>query len=458
MLDFSFEPYRQEMIETLKDFIKIESVKSAGQPNMPYGKGIFDAIMYVQSTAERLDLECVNLFGHMAYVDYGEGDEMLGILTHLDVVPKGEGWTVPAFEGVEKDGRIYGRGAIDNKGPAIAALYALKALSDNCAQLGKKVRLIFGADEESGWADMDFYKQHEQWPDVAFSPDGEYPVINSEKGLMHIQLKLSAEPVTEGVCVTSMSAGTRVNVVPNKADCFIKAPLSVIQKSLGTYACPIGAQLSCEDAGEGLVHIMAAGKSAHGSRPDQGVNAAASLLKYLGTLPLCAGALSEGLYDLSTQIGIYVNGEPLGLDMSDESGRLTFNLGTVSLSGNMLKAGLDIRYPKSMNPEQIKEKLQNGFSRFEISYPHSLGAHFVPEDSELVTKLKEAYTEITGEEAYCFSIGGATYARAFENAVTFGPVFPGQPSVEHGPDEYIEIETLIKNAQIIANAVIKLCE
>ncbi len=457
MLDFSFEPYRHEMIETLKDFIKIESVKSAGQPNMPYGKGIFDALMYVQSTAERMDLECVNLFGHMAYVDYGEGDEMLGILTHLDVVPKGEGWTVPAFEGVEKDGRIYGRGAVDNKGPAIAALYVLKALSDNCVQLNKKVRLIFGADEESGWADMDFYKQHEQWPDVAFSPDGEYPVINSEKGLLHVQLKLEAEPVTEGVCVNSFNAGTRVNVVPNKADCFIKAPIAVIQKSLATYACPIGAQLTCEDAGDGLVHIMAAGKSAHGSRPDQGVNAAASLLKYLGTLPLCAGAISEGLYDLATQIGISVNGEPLGMDMTDESGRLTFNLGTVSLSGNTLKAGLDIRYPKSMQPEQVKEKLQSGFSRFEVSYPHSLAAHFVPEDSELITKLKEAYTEVTGEPAYCVAIGGATYARAFENAVTFGPVFPGQPSVEHGPDEYIEIETLIKNAQIIANAVIKLC-
>lgn len=458
MLDFSFEPYRQEMLETLKDFLKIESVKSAGQPNMPYGKGIFDALMFVQSTAERMDLDCVNLFGHMAYLDYGDGDEMLGILTHLDVVPKGEGWTVPAFEGVEKDGRIYGRGAIDNKGPAIAALYALKALSDNCVQLDKKVRLIIGGDEESGWGDMDFYKQHETWPDIAFSPDGEYPVINSEKGLLHVQLLLDAQPVTEGVCVTSFNAGTRVNVVPNKADCFIKAPLSIIQNSLSTYTCPIGAQLKCEDAGEGLVHIMAVGKSAHGSRPEAGINAAAALLVYLNTLPLCSGALAEGLYDLAAHIGLTCNGEPLGLDVTDESGRLTFNLGTVSLSGHTLKAGLDIRYPMSLKPEQVKEKLEAGFNRFAVSYPHSLGAHFVPEDSELITKLKEAYAEVTGEEAYCISIGGATYARAFENAVTFGPVFPGQPSVEHGPDEYIEIDVLIKNAQIIANAVIKLCE
>jgi succinyl-diaminopimelate desuccinylase len=458
MLDFSFEPYRQEMIETLKDFIKIESVKSAGQPNMPYGKGIFDALMFVQSTAERMDLDCVNLFGHMAYVDYGEGEETLAILTHLDVVPKGEGWTLPAFEGVEKEGRIYGRGAIDDKGPAIAALYALKALSDNCVQLGKKVRLIFGADEESGWADMDFYKQHEPWPDFAFSPDGEYPVINSEKGLLHVQLSLTSEPVTEGVQVSSMNAGTRVNVVPNKADCLIKAPIDIIRKSLATYTCPIGAVLSCEDMQEGLVHITAVGKSAHGSRPEQGVNAAAALITYLGTLPLCAGALSEGLYDIATHIGVNVHGEMLGLDVSDPSGRLTMSLGTVSLAGGTLKAGVDIRYPVSLSAGQVKEKLEAAFGRFEVSYPHALDSHYVPEDSDLIVRLKEAYSEITGEDAYCISIGGATYARAFKNAVTFGPVFPGQPSVEHGPDEYIEIETLIKNAQIIANAVIKLCE
>ena len=199
MLDFSFEPYKKEMIETLKKFIKIESVKSEAQPNMPYGKGLFDALMFVQSESERMDLECVNVFGHMAYVDYGYGEQMLGILTHIDVVPKGDGWTMPAFEGIEKDGKIYGRGAIDNKGPAIAAMYALRALNDNCIQLDKKVRLIFGTDEESGWGDMEFYKKHEQLPDIAFSPDGNYPVINAEKGLLQTELTLQYEPAKEGI-------------------------------------------------------------------------------------------------------------------------------------------------------------------------------------------------------------------------------------------------------------------
>ena len=459
MLDFSFEPYRQEMVEVLKSFLKIESVKSESQPNMPYGKGIFDALMFVQSTAERMDLECVNLFGHMAYVDYGYGDEMLGILTHIDVVPMGDGWTMPAFEGIEKDGRIYGRGAIDDKGPCIAALYAIKALSDNCVQLNKKVRLIFGADEESGWADMDFYKRHEPLPDIAFSPDGEYPVINAEKGLLHVVLSVEAAGDEAGISVKSFTAGTRINVVPNKAECVMAAPLSTIQKSLGNYKCPIGATLSAQDGGDGLVRIQAIGRSAHGSRPDQGINAAASLLQYLGTLPLSSGKISEAIYELANKIGTYYNGEPVELALSDDiSGKLTFNLGTLSLNDGVLKAGIDIRYPITVERKFIEEKLQKHFDAFHIYYQHTLDSHFVPEDSPLVTALKEAYTEVTGEDAYCISIGGATYARAFENAVTFGSLFPGQPNVEHGPDEYIDIDSLIKNAEIIANAIIKLCE
>ena len=459
MLDFSFEPYRQEMVEVLKNFLKIESVKGESQPNMPYGKGIFDALMFVQSTAEDMDLDCVNLFGHLAYIDYGYGDEMLGILAHIDVVPQGEGWTVPAFEGIEKDGKIFGRGAIDDKGPCIAALYAIKALSDNCVQLNKKVRLIIGADEESGWADMDFYKKHEPLPDIAFSPDGEYPVINAEKGLMHVVLSSKGLEDGDALSIKGLEAGTRINVVPNKAQAKIAAPFATIQKSLESYQCPICAKLTAEDNGGGLVTITSIGKSSHGSRPEQGINAAAALLQYLGTLPWSPGKTGEAVYALASKIGTYFHGEAVELNLEDEvSGKLTFNLGTLSLKDGELTVGIDIRYPISIQRKVVEEKLQKHFGElFDITYKHTLDAHFVSEDSPLVIALKEAYTEITGEEAYCISIGGATYARAFENAVTFGSLFPGQPNVEHGPDEYIETESLIKNAEIIANAIIKLC-
>jgi len=458
MLDFSMEPYKNEMIETIKGFIRIESVKSAAQPNMPYGKGIFDALMYVQSTAERLDLECVNAFGHLAYVDYGYGDEMLGVLVHVDVVPKGDEWTLPAFEGIEKDGRIYGRGAIDNKGPAIAALYAIKALSDNCVQLNKKVRLIFGADEETTWTDMDYYKEHEQIPDIAFSPDGEYPVINVEKGVIHIELTLACPPTqAEGVAVRTFSAGTSVNVVPNRASCVIKAPFDIIQKGLASYTCPLGATLTCEEE-DGSVRISAAGKSAHGSRPDEGINAAASLLLYLNTLPLASGEAENAVYTLAQKIGGTLHGENMELNLSDEpSGQLTLNLGYLRLRDGKMTVGLDVRYPVSFKRDDVDEKIKKHLGMFEYRCIHAIRALHVPEDSELITTLKQVYKDNTGEEPYCIAIGGATYARAFDNAVTFGPLFPGQPSVEHGPDEFADIASLVKNAEIIADAIIRLC-
>ncbi len=460
MLDFSFEPYKQEMLDTLKDFIKIESVRAPGLPNAPYGKGIFDALMFIQSTAERLDLDCVNMFGQMAYVDYGYGDEMLGVLMHVDVVPEGEGWSMPAFEGIEKDGRIYGRGAIDNKGPGVAALYALKAIKDNCIQLNKKVRLLFGTDEETTWQDMDFYKKNGQIPDIAFSPDGEYPIINMEKGALHFKLDKSFEKTTakEGVRVISFESGTAFNVVPNKAECVIAAPFDIISKSVENYKCPSGAVYACEQTGDGNVRITVTGKSAHGSRPEEGINAAASLLKYLSTLPLAAGGVEQAVYTLADKIGLNYNGEGLGLDVSDESGRLTLSIGCVSIIEGAVYTKMDIRYPVSYTLDFIDEQIKKHFGIFDYSHFHALPTHYVPEDSVLVTKLKKTYAEMTGEAPYCISIGGATYARAFENAVTFGPLFPGKPSVEHGPDEYIETDDFFKNAEIIASAIINLCE
>ncbi len=459
MLDFSFEPYKQEMLDTLKKFIAIESVRSESQPNMPYGKGIFDALMFVQSTAERMDFECVNMFGQMAYVDYGFGDETLGVLMHVDVVPAGDGWTLPPFEATEKDGKLYGRGAIDNKGPGIAALYALKAIKDNCVSLNKKVRLLFGTDEETTWQDMDFYKSHGgETPDIAFSPDGEYPIINMEKGALHFEFIKEYGPAEAGgVKVVSFESGTKPNVVPNKAECVLAASYETIKKSVENYKCPIGASYECEELPDGNVHIKVEGKSAHGSKPWMGVNAAASLIRYLSTLDLAQGGVEDALNILAEKIGLNYYGEGLGLQVSDNSGELTLSIGCVFIKGGHFNAKMDIRYPISYTLEFVDEQLAKHFNMFRISHIHALPTHYVPEDSPLVSTLKEAYEEMTGEKAYCISIGGATYARAFENAVTFGPLFPDKPNVEHGPDEYIEIDAFYKNAEIIADAIIKLC-
>lgn len=459
MFDIYMEQYRDDMLRDLSNFIKIESVKGSPEPNNPYGKGIFNALMYILNITDKMDFECVNLFGHMAYLDYGAGDEMLAILTHIDIVPAGEGWTKNPFGGEIENGRIYGRGAIDNKGPAIAALYALKALSDNLVNLNKKVRLVFGCDEESGWSDMDFYKQHEQIPDIAFSPDGEFPIINAEKGLIHIRLdgKMQTQ-ATEGIQVLSISAGERVNVVPNKAYCLLKADFSTIKTALDRYTDPEGASFEVSETTEG-VKILAKGKSTHGARPEDGINAASALLLFINTLPLGEGSVSNCIRSAATHIGHGYNGQNCGLDLQDEvSGKLTFSLGILQFDSENFKMIVDVRYPVSYKELDIMQKIEETFGNlFKIKIQHALPPHYMDENSDLIVKLKEAYEEITGEKAYCLAIGGATYARAFKNAVTFGPRFPGRPNLEHGPDEYMEIDDLLKLSKIIVNALIKIC-
>jgi len=459
LFDIYMEQYKDEMIRDLVRFIKIESVKDEPLPNKPYGKGIFDALMFIHDIAGKMDFECVNLFGHLAYIDYGSGDETLAILTHIDIVPAGEGWTKPPFGGEIENGRIYGRGTMDNKGPAIAALYALKAISDNMIELNKKVRIIFGCDEESRWSDIDFYNKHEPQPDMAFSPDGNYPIINAEKGLAHIEFYANPAQIEgAGIQILKFESGERPNIVPNKAFCVLKADAGQIKAALSGYKDPRGAEFEIQETAEG-VQITAKGKSAHGSRPQEGINAAAALFVFVNTLPLAEGGVNELVKFTVQKIGHTFSGENLGLELSDEiSGPLTFNIGAVHYNREKFTLVIDIRYPVSFKQDFILGKINENFaSTFEIAVVHALPPHHLPENSELIVKLKEAYEEITGEKAYTMSEGGATYARAFKNAVTFGPKFPGKPSLEHGPDEYIEIDDFVLDAKIIANALVKLC-
>ena len=452
------ETYRQEMIESLIELIRIPSVKGEPQVDMPYGKDVFEALMRMISIAERAGLTCHNLYGHVAYIDYGEGDETLAILTHLDVVPAGEGWTVDPFGGQIIDGKIYGRGAVDDKGPAIAALYALAMLNDHNIALNKKVRLIFGCDEESGWADIDYYKAHEKDPDIAISPDGDYPIINAEKGLMHLKFQKECRPCAEGMKVLSFHAGTRVNIVPNKAVAHVAGDFEIVKQAADAYFPQHQIPYQVEQTSEGAC-VTTQGVSSHGSRPKDGVNAAVYLLNMLNTLPLAPGDFTDALALFVKKVGIYHDGRLMGMDIFDHiSGALTFNVGVVEYDGQNFSFLVDLRYPISASAASLLSKVKYHLGRmFAISKEHELPSHFVEENSKLVRDLKEVYQEVTGEEAYCISIGGATYARAFQNAVTFGPKLPGAPSLEHGPDEYAVIDELILNAKMIAAAILKIC-
>lgn len=459
MLDFTLAPRRDEMVEALCKILSVKSVKSAPQGNMPYGKGVFDVLIKTLGIGEHLDFDSVNFFSHLGYVEYGDGEEMFGIVTHLDVVPAGEGWTVPPFAGTVKDGRVYGRGAIDDKGPAIAALFALSAIKENCISLNKRVRIIFGCDEESGWSDIDFYKKNGgEIPTMAISPDAEFPIINAEKGLLHLTVSKKAYPVEgEGLVIKTLDAGERVNVVPAMCKCELTGNAKAVADMAAIFNEDSPVRIETKETAEGI-ELTAHGVSAHGSKPADGKNALSYMLLFLNMLPLKKNAASDAVYELAELIGAETNGARLHIAAEDESGALTLNLGYFKTTNDGVEAGVDIRYPIHTGKETVLNAIRGAFKELTVNEVFSRLPHFVSEDSTLVKGLKQAYEEVTGEKAYCMTMGGATYARAFPNSVAFGALFPSEQGTEHQPDEYIEIDSLVKTADIIANAILVLCK
>ncbi|MEA4854662.1 MAG: dipeptidase PepV [Christensenella sp.] len=461
MIDFSLAPRKAEMLEALTKILKVKSVKSDAQGNMPYGKGVFEALIKMLNIAETLDFDSVNYYSHLGYVEYGDGDEMLAIVTHLDVVPAGEGWTVPAFDGTVKDGKIYGRGAIDDKGPAVAALFALSGIKENCVTLNKRVRIIFGCDEESGWGDIDFYKQSGgEIPMMAISPDAEFPIVNAEKGLLHLEVEAAAYPVEEGGNIPEilfLKAGERVNVVPALCECVVRGGERAIRQMAEIFNedSPVKVALQEKD-GKTFLHTH--GVSAHGSKPEDGKNALTYMMLFLNLLPLKKNALSDMVYLLSAAIGDQTDGRSLGIACEDFSGALSLNIGYMKTTEAGAQVGIDIRYPVGADKNDILKKIKAKLPGLSVTEVFSRPSHYVPEDSPLVQGLKQAYEEVTGDPAYCITMGGATYARAFPNSVAFGALFPGQTGTEHQPDEYIEIDSLVRVADIIANAIVTLCK
>jgi len=458
MFAIPMKKYKDQMLEMLSGLVGIPSVKGESEPNMPYGRSVFKALMYMLDQAERLDLESVNLFGHMGYATYGSGEQTFGILTHIDVVPAGEGWETDPFQAVIKDGKVYGRGTVDDKGAAVAALFALHAVKTSCIGLNKQVKVFFGCDEESGWGDIEYYKAHYPEIDYVISPDAFFPIINREKGLLQLEASCPAEIREEGTAILAISAGTRANIVPNLARCTLRAPLGTVREMAAVFGEGLPAKLTVSGQ-DGKVDVECRGRAAHGAHPEQGVNALAYLSAFLNVLPLADGRAEKFIYTLAELIGTDTDGRGLGIDGSDDlSGSLTLNLGAIEMAEGRIAAKLDIRFPVSMETQDIWEKIQEKFrSRgMDVRILHSMPPHYVPEDSTLIQTLKEVYRDHFGEEAACMACSGATYARAFRNSVAFGPVSLGSPSVEHGPNEYMKIDDLLKLAEVLADTILRL--
>ncbi len=453
------EKYRPHIISNLSEMIRIRSVEGPPENGKPFGEGVHQALSLALETSSELGFRTVNRDGMIGYAEYGSGKEMIAVLGHLDVVPEGKGWKYPPFGAEIHEGRMYGRGTTDDKGPTIAALWALKILADEDHRLSRRIRIIFGTNEESGFRGIRWYAANEETPIAGFTPDIHEGIVHAEKGGLHVKLDIPVEDQGK-IFLDSFKAGEAVNIVPDMCEAVFRGDGPELQKwadSLGKAvgSLPLGGEVSLD--GTSLV-VNAIGRAAHASLPEKGENAIACLCRLLGDNPP-SGSSFNAFRILSELLGDPRFGRDLGINMSDEvSGALTCNPGLASFEKGLLSVTLDIRHPVTIPGDLVITRIRERVEPLGIECTETSRAKplHVPKDSPLIKDLSEAFHEVTGKYPEIKAIGGGTYAKALPNVVAFAPFPAGLPDLAHQADEYIDIEELISSVLIIKAAMIRL--
>lgn len=443
--------YKDEVVKEIQNAVRVKSVKEAPLPGMPFGEGPAKALNHFMNLAEKLGFKAEKFDNYAMHIDMGEGKETLGILAHVDVVPEGDNWTYPPYSGTIADGKIYGRGTLDDKGPAIISLFAMKAIADSGIKLNKKIRMILGADEESGSACLKYYfgELKMPYPNIAFTPDSSFPVTYAEKGSVRVKIKKKFSTLKDVV----IKGGNAFNSVPNEANGVI--PVDMLGE--------VKNKNKVEFVKEGNVYkVFSAGIPAHGAHPEKGYNAISALFEILKSIEVKNEEL-KGLVEFFDKfIKMETDGKSFGVKCTDgETGDLTLNLGKINLENNELEIWIDMRVPVKVKNEQIIETIKKNTEDYgyEFLLHSNTQPLYVAKDSFLVSTLMNIYKELTGDNAaQPVAIGGGTYAKYAKNAVAFGALLPDQEDRMHQRDEYLEISKIDKLLQIYVEAIYRLAK
>jgi succinyl-diaminopimelate desuccinylase len=442
------DTYRDEFTAMLQGWIRTPSVKGTAEPGAPFGRDVRKMLDRAMADAKSLNFAVRDFDGYACDITLGEAEERIAVLGHLDVVPVGDGWTKPPFDAVIENGRMYGRGTNDDKGPSLAALFAMRAVRDAGIPLKKSIRMILGCDEESGWEDMEYYGTHERIPDVGFSPDANFPLINTEKGMLVLEVRAPASRT--GLKVLEMATGDRINVIPGECHALVEGGEELVRRT-EEYARKTGLPYSAEITAKGVL-LSAEGIPGHSAYPEGRRNAIGMMLLLLREL----GA--EGpVATLAQAVGMESDGKSLGCACRDEvSEGLTCNMGILRLENGAWFGTLDMRCPVAADQEKLKAEAVAHLTGLNVTVQTQKPPHHVPADSELVTALLAAYEEETGLEGKPLSTGGGTYAKVLKQGVAFGALFPDEEDLAHQADEYEDIDRLMLAMKIYANALIRL--
>ncbi len=451
------QSYENDMIEAIAQLIKIKSVQEAPLEGKPFGQGPYEALKKTLEIADSLGFKTVNLDNYCGYAEVGSGEDIIGILCHVDIVPEGDGWDFDPYGAEVKDGKIYGRGTNDDKGPAVMSLYAVKTLMDLGVEFNKRVRIIIGANEESGFQCVEHYKKVEGELTCGFSPDGAFPVIYGEKGIVQIGISGSITGDDE-VRLVSVKGGEAPNVVCPKITFTLKGEnMKEVEEKFTAYGISNDLKTEILESSKDEATFRLSGVSAHAMAPEEGKNSASYMFDFLKTI-MKNNSLVNNYNEL---IGLDYNGNNCGAACKDEYGVLTLNVGLVDIKEDKFDITIDIRYPITKDFSEIYKNITSSFEKtgYNLNLALDKKPLYVDPESDLVKILQNTYTEVSGDtKSKPYTIGGGTYSRAFNNVVPYGVLFPEDEENAHQKNESLRIETVLKGTHILSLAVKRLLE
>ena len=459
--------FKQEVLnhkeDLLKDLFELLSVRSILGTDIteetPFGSGPREALDLILSFGKRDGYKTKLVENKAGHIEVGQGEELFGILGHVDVVPVVEAdWTSHPFKPEIRDGKIFARGSLDDKGPTMAAYYAVKLLDKLGVKWNKRVRVIVGSDEETGFRCVEAYFKHEEQPASGFTPDAMFPLVYAEKARATFdhKLKFVDEDGQYNYKLVKFNGGQVLNMVVASAKAELEGEASYIKEKFENFL--VQEKLEGEVEVGNTIKLTLKGKAAHGSTPQYGINGATKLAEFLSTLGLDNNGKNFVDY-IVEKLANDPFGEKLGINYSDdEMGEATYNYGILEydLERKIGLVSTDCRHPKKFD---LVDRL-NGIKvdNIDIEVTSTKEAHYVPKDDELVTTLMDVYRKHTGDTKNdAFVLGGGTYARCLKKGVAFGLLFPGKEDTMHQANEYLEVEDLLLATAIYAEGIYKLC-
>jgi len=411
-------------IRTLKDLLSINSVYDATTvtSQRPYGLGVSQALEYMKALALKDGFDVEEYEGHAISITLNPGYPRIDVVSHLDVVEPGEGWTSDPFTPRLQDNKLIARGTEDMKTTALLSYVILKEIRDSKRPLTHTLRVVFGTDEERTMKDMEHYITQAGQPKFAFTPDGYFPLSIGEKGALMWELEGNLDH--EGL---ELNGGVQCNVI---------APSCVF--SLKDLDETLAAQLIHDlklNASIQNHQIQITGKAGHASRPDSGHNAIVDALELLSHL-----TQNQSL-QVMYQCFKDPYGRSAGISITHPSMKeLTLNLGVLKIHQGKVFAQVDCRYPINTSSEKLSRKLKDQLPFLEISLPYDAKPTLADINNPYVQTLLESYKRHYLDDLEPVISGGVSYCKVFENSVAFGPHWQATGSTAHQKNEGIDID------------------